>query len=359
MKASIITMTNTYNYGATLQAYALHRFVKKIGYDCDIIDHMSTGETHKKVKLTDLSRENIKKLPYKFALEQGYRSFEEFYEQHMNMTRRYPTVEELKADPPDSDVFISGSDQVWNYKDPKLDRFLLDFVPDNKCKVSYAASMGNSDLPEEKKAIYSKALQRFDAISVREQEARELLQPLTGKTVNVHCDPAFLLSAEQWRAIEKPVKGLVPGSYILCYMLHLPAWFNDWAKKLKEETGLPIVFVGLNGYRPVTHDKYVRNAGPGEFLWLIDNAAMVVSSSFHGNVFSLIFGKKLISTPDKNRPDRIHNLLRMFGENRRELYNPESRWIAETVDGEAVELLAQAEREKSREHFKNIFDNIQ
>ena len=359
MKASIITMTSTYNYGATLQAYALQEFIKKLNCSCDIIDHMSSGESHKTVKLGDLSRENIKRIPYKWQLERGYARFEDFYEQHMNMSRRYPTVENLKANPPESDLFVSGSDQVWNYKDPKLDRFLLDFVPDNKFKVSYAASMGNSDLPEEKKDKYAQAFTRFNRISVREKEAQALLQPLTDREVNIHCDPAFLLSAEEWRTIQKPVKGVIPGKYILCYMLHLPAWFNEWAKELKKETGLPIVFVGLNGYRPVTHDKYVRNAGPGEFLWLIDNAAMVVSSSFHGNVFSLIFGKKLISTPDKNRPDRIHNLLRMFGENRRELYDPESRWISETVDGEAVELLAQAEREKSREYFKNIFDNIQ
>lgn len=359
MKASIITMTNTYNYGATLQAYALHKFIQSNGYECDIIDHMSAEKKHRKVKLFVPTRANLYLLPYKFSLERGYRSFEDFYEKHMNMTCRYPTIESLKAHLPDSDVFISGSDQVWNHKDPKLDRFLLDFVPDKNCKVSYAASMGNSDLPEEKKAKFSKGLERFDAISVREQEVVELLQPLTNKKVNVHCDPAFLLTAEEWRTIEKPVKGVVPGKYILCYMLHLPVWFNEWAKKLRKETGLPIVFVGLNGYRPVIYDKYVRNAGPGEFLWLIDNAAMVVSSSFHGNVFSLIFGKKLISTPDKNRPDRIHNLLRMFNENRRELYDSETKWISENVNGEGVELLAQEERERTREFFKNVFDNIQ
>lgn len=358
MKASIITMTSTYNYGATLQAYALQEFVRKLNYSCDIIDHMSSGESHKTVKLGDFSRENIKKIPYKWQLERGYTRFENFYAQHMNMTKRYPTVEQLKADLPDSDVFISGSDQVWNPKDPKLNRFLLDFVPDEKCKISYAASMGNPVLPDEKKGIYVDALKRFSAISVREQEAKNMIQPLTDKEVNVNCDPAFLLNADEWRALECPVKGLQENSYILCYMLHLPAWFNNWAKKLRKETGLPIVFVGLNGYRPVTHDKYVRNAGPGEFLWLIDNAAMVVSSSFHGNVFSLIFGKKLISTPDKNRPDRIHNLLRMFGENKREVYGPNSPCYFDPVDGELVESVACKEQERSAQYLKEVFSHL-
>ena len=358
MKASIITMTSTYNYGATLQAYALHRFVQKLGYDCYIIDHMSSAEKHRTIKLTDFSRENIKKMPYKFMLERGYKRFEDFYTQHMNMTKRYATMDELKSNPPDSDVFISGSDQVWNPKDPKLDRFLLDFVPEDKCKISYAASMGNPTLPDEKKATYIEALKRFNAVSVREQEACNMIQPLTDKKVNINCDPAFLLDAEEWRELESPVKGLKENDYILCYMIHMPVWFNEWIDELRKKTSLKIVFVGLNGYRPVNCDKYVRDAGIGEFLWLIDNAAAVVSSSFHGNVFSLIFGKKLISTPDKKRPDRIHNLLRMFGENNREVYEKNDEYNCEPVNEETVKAVIKKEQEKSKQYLTKVFENI-
>ncbi len=351
MRASIITMTTTYNYGATLQAYALQEFVKKLGFECDIIDHMSSAEKHKKIRLADFSRNNIRKMPYKHWLERGYRRFEDFYDLYMNMGRRYASVDELKADPPKSDAFISGSDQVWNYKDPKLDRFFLDFVPEDKKKISYAASMGNSDLPEEKKEKYATALKRFDAISVREREAYNLIQPLTEKRVNINCDPAFLLTADEWRSLEKPVKGLKAGEYILCYMLHKPLWINEWLKELKKKTSKKIVFVGLNGYQRGFFDKYVRDAGPSEFLWLIDHAAAVVSSSFHGNVFSLIFGKTLISTPDKNRPDRIRNLLRMFGENRRELYEASSEYCMEAVDSNLVEKIAFSERNRSEQYL--------
>lgn len=357
MKASIITMTSTYNYGATLQAYALQEFLIKQGHECNLIDHMSRAEKHRRIKLSDLSRANLKMLPYKRKLERGYTRFECFYVEHMNMTSRYATVDELKASPPDSDVFISGSDQVWNPKDPKLDRFLLDFVPDDRLKISYAASMGNPNLPEDKKGKYVEALKRFDAISVREREAYNMIQPLTEKPVSINCDPAFLLNADEWRALEKPVKGLKPGEYVLCYMLHLPVWFNEWIKEVKKQTGKKIVFVGLNGHRTVFRDKYVRDAGPGEFLWLIDNADTVVSSSFHGNVFSLIFGKKLISTPDKNRPDRIHNLLRMFDENSREKYDPTPEYCPEAVDCKKIEEIAQAERERSKNYLMSVFGN--
>lgn len=358
MKASIITMTSTYNYGATMQAYALQEFVKKLGHEANLIDHMSSPNPKRTISLSDFSKINLMKMPYKFSLEKGYRSFEEFYDKHMQMSRRYPNMEELKACPPDSDVFIAGSDQVWNYKDAKLSRFLLDFAPDAAKKISYAASMGNSELPEEKKEIYREALRRFDAVSVREEEARGLIAPLTDKEVQVNCDPAFLLDAEEWRALEKPVKGIQKDTYILCYMIHMPTWFNDWIQKISKKLSLKIVYVGLNGYRSQKCDKYVRTAGPGEFLWLIDNAAMVVSSSFHGNVFSLIFGKKLISTPDAKRPDRIHNLLRMFGENEREIYSPDAPIPTEAVDAESVRKVAKEQQEKSKAYLESVFNTV-
>ena len=352
MKVSIITMTSTYNYGATLQAYALQEFIKGLGADCQFIDHMSIPQKHKTIKLTDISKKNLIKIPYKFVIERGYSRFETFYQKHMNMGVRYATIQELHKNPPDSDLFVTGSDQVWNSKDPKIDRFLLDFVPNNKGKISYAASIGNSNLPEESKQKYIDALKRFDAVSVREQQGYEMIQPLTDKKVQVNCDPAFLLSAEDWRSLEKPVKGLKKDDYILCYMLHLPVWFNDWIKQIKKQVKCKIVFVGLNGYRKVYCDKYIRDAGPGEFLWLIDNAKGVISSSFHGNVFSLIFGKDLISTPDKNRPDRIRNLLQKFNQTKRIKFDVDGGvGFGEMVDANAVEEIARQEREKSKEYL--------
>ena len=348
-------MTSTYNYGATMQAYALQEFIKSLGAECQLIDHMSIAQKHKKISLTDISKKNLIKIPYKFKIERGYRRFEQFYEKYMNMSVRYAKIEDLHANPPDSDLFVTGSDQVWNSKDPKLDRFLLDFVPDDRLKVSYAASIGNSSLPEEMKQKYIDALKRFDAVSVREKQGYEMIQPLTDKTVNVNCDPAFLLTAEQWRALEQPVKGLKKDEYILCYMLHMPVWFNEWIKALKKKTKLKVVFVGLNGYRKVYCDKYVRDAGVGEFLWLIDNAKKVISSSFHGNVFSLIFGKDLISTPDKNRPDRIQNLLTNFNQADRITYDGNLNHNAGDVDALDIEKIAFNERQKSKEYFMQVF----
>lgn len=311
MKASIITMTKTYNYGATMQAYALQTYVESLGINCDIIDHMGFEGEHKKIKLTDLSKSNLLKIPYKLSLDCGYKSFELFYRQYIHLTRRYASDDELMNNPPNSDFFISGSDQVFNPRDPKLHKFLLDFVPQGKKRISYAASVGDPCIPNEKKEYYRRQLKTFDAISVREEQGKRIISELTDKKIFQNVDPVFLLDKEEWRRVEKPVN-LDKDRYLLCYMIYKPEWFNQWIKKYARKNQLKIVNVGLNGFTKQHTDKFIRSAGPSEFLWLFDNATQVVSSSFHGNAFAILFGKPLISIPDPKRPDRLDNLLSEF-----------------------------------------------
>ena len=354
MKATIITMTRTYNYGATLQAYALQEYIRCMGNDCLIIDHMNPGETHRKVSIKDLSFGNLLKLPYKKRLEDGYRRFECFYRNHMNMTRPYYSESELFADPPVADVYISGSDQVWNPRDAKLNRFFLNFAPEEKKRISYAASLGVSNIPEENKKQISDYLQKIDGISLREEKAYDSIRELTDKPISVNCDPVFLLDREQWRAIQSPVDGLKPGEYILCYLIYRPEWFSEWIKQIGKKTGKKIVVVGLQGYRRIRCDRYIRDAGPSEFLWLIDNAAAVATTSFHGSAFSILFGKPLVAIPDPPRPTRIRNLLKLFGLERSELNNNDSRFEFEEYSIEKVDAIVKIEREKSENYLRDF-----
>lgn len=354
MEASIITMTKTYNYGATLQAYALQEFVESLGHSCNIIDHMGY-EGHRTIKLMDFSLSNVLALPYKAILEQGYTRFEEFYNEYMHMTDRYRSYEELRASPPQSDVFITGSDQVWNPKDAKLNRFLLEFAPDSAKRVSYAASIGVSQIPDEKKDAMREHLKRIDAISVREVPAHREISALTDKDVLMHCDPVFLMNREKWEALELPV-AKIKGDYILCYMIYKPEWLNDWLKDLRRRTGKKIVFVGLHGVRPVVCDRYVRNAGPREFLWLIHHASAVVTSSFHGAAFSVLFGKPFVAMPDPPRPARLHNLLDLFGLPENELYECDSSYSFKSYDYKKIEETMQKAREASTRYLTAIFE---
>lgn len=311
-KAGIITMTSTYNYGATLQAFALQEYVEKLGCQCEIIDHMRVcNEEHRKISLKDFSKGNLLMMPYKRSLEKGYGNFEKFYKDYMHMGKRYNSDEELLADPPDYDVYISGSDQVWNPRYIR-EKFYLTFAKPGRKRISYAASLGVSAIPEESKPVIKDFLKQMDGISVREAPGKAMIEELTDKKVNLNCDPIYLLDRATWQSYENPVPGVKEG-YILCYMIYKPAWLNQWMKEIRKKTGKRVVFVGLNGFRPVIHDQFIRSAGPREFLWLINHADAVVTSSFHGTAFSIMFGKPVIAIPDPPRPDRIRYLLSLFG----------------------------------------------
>ena len=357
MNVSIITMTKTYNYGATMQAFALQTFLESLGHQCTLIDHMGFGGVHRTISLTDFSRSNLYKLPYKRKLEQGYRSFERFYDENMNMTDRYDSFESLCSNPPESDAFVTGSDQVWNPRDAKYRKFFLEFVPEGKQRVSYAASIGDAFIPEEKVEYYKTQLEKFDSISVRESQGKKLLEGLTQKEINVNCDPVFLLDVDKWRSLEKPIT-TIKKPYILCYMIYMPEWYNEWIKKIKRETGFEIICVGLDGFRRIFCDKYIRCAGPSELLWLIDNAEFVVSSSFHGNAFSVLYGKKLISLPDPKRPDRIHNLLSMFGLEECELYENNPKKEAYTIDYKSIEFVMKEQRSNAYKYLSSALKDM-
>lgn len=351
MKVSIITMTSTYNYGATLQAFALQQSVESLGHSCEFIDHFRVCEDeHRKVSISDFSRSNLLKIPYRRKLEEGYANFELFYKEHMHMnSRKYKSDAELMSDPPIYDAYITGSDQVWNPRELKP-KYYLKFAPESAKKISYAASLGVSDTSEENKKVMSEYLKNMDAISIREEQGKKLIESLTDKEVNLNCDPIFLLDREQWREFEKPVEG-IDGDYILCYMIYKPKWINEWLREIKKKTKKKIVFVGLSGYRPVIHDKFVRTAGPAEFLWLIENASGVITSSFHGTAFSIMFGKPVIAIPDPPRPARIRNLLGTYGLSDCELGNCDVSVEFKEYDYEAIESKMKEFRAESIEYL--------
>lgn len=355
MRVSIITMTSTYNYGATLQAFALQKSVESLGHSCEFIDHYRVCDNeHRKVNILDFSKENFLKIPYRRKLEKGYSNFELFYKEHMNMgKRKYKNDDELMLDPPMYDAYITGSDQVWNPRELKP-KYYLKFAPERAKKISYAASLGVSNISDKDKKVMADYLKNMDAISVREKQGKQTIEPLTNKKVNLNCDPIFLLDREKWRSYEKPIER-VQGEYLLCYMIYKPKWMNKWIREIKKKTNKKIIFVGLSGYRPVVHDKFIRTAGPSEFLWLIDHASGVITSSFHGAAFSIMFGKPLIAIPDPPRPARIRNLLETYGLSECELCECDNNFEFKEYDYRNIESKMRAFRDVS---IRYLSDNL-
>lgn len=333
MKIGIITVHKSPNYGACLQAYALWKYMEQQGNDCEIIDlYRPYQEDYVPSKRFQLMRQNtsfasrckkavkkmlgIKKRKVgKLFSDNAKLKFDEFNSQ-IKYSRTYKGIDELYAAPPIYDLYVSGSDQLWNPTQPYcLEPFFLTFVPNGGKKISYATSIGITDLTDEEKRKFKDWLSSYDAISVREFQAKKLLESFI--TDHVICqvpDPTFLLDVEEWKRLA--VNPNIKGKYILLFTLQWSPVLVEYCKRLNAESGLQLVVLTQiqpqytdGGYTPVT------DAGPKEFIGYIANAEMVITNSFHCTVFSIITGANNFYTyiaPSNNLGSRITDLLDIF-----------------------------------------------
>lgn len=318
MEIRTITYHASHNYGAMLQAHALYKYLSKKGHQVKIIDYIDDKVLQSNAVLKKgFSVKNIVKnmfnLIYLPALRCRYKRFEAFKAEYMELTKQYDK-KDMETYEEKVDLYIAGSDQIWNCMNHIEELFFLSFNTGKAKKVSYAASIGISKIPESKKEKVGQLLNKFDLVSVREEEAKEILRQEYGIRATVVCDPVLLLSQKYWSQLagNNPI---VEGEYILCYCLGNIQETNECLSKLKEELKLPIILLSGSGYTKIMHDKVIRNAGPLQFLNLIKYAAVVVCSSFHGTVFSTIFEKNFISVVDKIKPSRVKEYLNRIGLN--------------------------------------------
>jgi hypothetical protein len=304
LKVGIITIQRSSNYGACLQCYALYKYIESLGYDCEIIDLHRPGVKHQQYRaskrfipsrysIKKVIIERIKKLCGK-TIEQKYpRSSIRMDKIHnfndlMNYSCPYMSPDDLYANPPVYDIYISGSDQLWNpTMNYCVEPYFLTFAPKGSKKVSYATSIGVADLQEREKQNFKEWLSDYTSISVREKTAQLLLTSFVDNHIEQVLDPSFLLSKDEWLNISVPPKISKP--YILLFTLEYSSVLLEYSKKLKDESGLELVY--LCWRQPMdSFGKYVveRDAGIEEFLGYIQGASLVITNSFHGTVFSLI-----------------------------------------------------------------------
>lgn len=334
---NIVTPYDGYNYGAMLQAYALRSSLEKItGKSVGIYEYpVGTLKQSKTLK--------------------GYVAELMSLPQRGNIRLREKRTDAFKKkwfflNDEDANIYICGSDQIWNPNNIQS-KFYLDFVKKGTTKASYAASMGVSNTEPEKLATISKMLMDFDFISVREPEAKQMLQKYVDKDINVHADPTLLLKKEEWYELERPVPGLRSG-YILIYLLHIPTDAQKVINELKRRLKEPVVLIDASGnVRYLIHsDKAISSAGPEEFLWLFHNAGYVVTSSFHGTAFSIIYQKSFATLINSSSPSRISNLLKIAGIDRGSIYH-------ENLDYTKISKCVDDEQRRSVEYLTRIVNN--
>ena len=365
MKTGILTFHRALNYGAVLQAYALRKTICDLGHDCEVIDYGIIGQ-EPRINLSFngfkpfIASVLINLLSY-FNADIRRSRFSKFRRNYLKTsTKRYLSNTDIKESIKNYDAFVTGSDQVWNpYLSNNDNSYFLDFVSVTKTKISYAASFGLSKIPVEVKKEYALLINRFNSVSVRESEGKEIIKELIGRDSELVLDPTFLLTGENWLDIANPVS--ISGPYILCFVIMAdPPGFMDFCHYLKKITGYKIIRVVNPKYKLDFSLKIIASAGPLEFLGLMKNASIVVTNSFHGTAFSIIFKKPFYTFLYNNDRDiRLKEITQKLGLSDRLICNRSQQPLSESINIDYTEpyKILQIEIHKSVNFLKNSLTN--
>ena len=318
-KIGIITMHRINNYGSVLQAFALQYIIEKMGFDVQLIDYNYPNifQYTRGVALpkNDWKAKVIKGMSWLHPYNRYDYKFQDFRNRYFKLSPYYKDFDVIHQKAISYDLYITGSDQVWNPKFTKGDTtFLLDFAEKNANKISYASSFSCTQLGKEYEATYSELLAQYQAISVREWGGVELVKRLTGQQAVITVDPTLLLDDNAWKTVVSK-RCRYSKNYILLYVLSYSfnpvPYIYDLALYLSKKLNLRIVVLGKHPYlSKYKNVESVLDAGPLEFLQLIENAVCVVTSSFHGTAFSVNYKKPVYAVVNgKNDDDRISSFL--------------------------------------------------
>lgn len=316
MKICTITCHDVYNHGASMQAYALMTYLKNIGHDVEIIDYKPDYlSNHYNMKSIDNPKwdKNILtkviyltlKTPGRLMSLKRKKAFDVFRESNLIITeKKYKSNEELKQYLPDADAYICGSDQIWNslHQNGKDPAFYLDFVPDNKIKVSYAASFATDSIDVKYKPMVKDMVSRLDGVSIREKSGVKIVEDLGIKNAINVVDPVFLLGKDDWDNVGTET---FDDKYILVYDFDKSNLVEKIATDIAKEKGYKIYTI--NSDKPKYADKHFNLSGPSTFVSLVKNAEFVISNSFHAVVFSVIYNKNIAIV---NRTENINTRMR-------------------------------------------------
>lgn len=316
-KIGIITIQGD-NYGATLQAVALNHFLNSNGFNAENLDYNDVNRVKNSLSFKQRIINDLwTKVAVKLIIGNKKKAkFEEFRKANLNFSQgKWHSKEALAAACPEYDIYMTGSDQIWNPDVMRDDyNYLLAFAPDNAKKIAYASSFGKSKLPDNKKDTYKKYLSRFNHIAVREKSGKAIVNDLLGYEPEQVVDPTLLLNAEDWAKITEYKQS--EEKYILCYYMPGDNTVCGAIKKISEalskQTGYKIINLGLKEYYKFSPKMDCRvDAGPADFVNLFLGAEYVVTNSFHGTAFSTNFGKKVYVPINKDLDSTKARHIRM------------------------------------------------
>ena len=316
MKIGIITMHNVVHHGSVLQAYATQLLFERFGHDAAIIDYKYPNRWQEEHGMHIYSPSLKTRIAQFLGLNARCRKRKKilhFMAKYYQLTRKYSDIKELEANPPSFDIYVTGSDQVWNprftYADPA---YFFIFEPEGSNIMSFSSSFACNSLNDDVAKIYKEYLSRYKFISVRENQGAKIIQELLGKTPPVTLDPTLMIDASKWNKFVKPLpqKRKYIFMYMLDYAFDPKPYIFELAKYFSEKFDKPIISISEIPTEYKIKYSVRQNVGIEDFLSLISNSFMVITSSFHGVAFSVNFGIPIIGVVKSDtNDDRLSSLL--------------------------------------------------
>lgn len=323
-KIGILTFHRAINYGAVLQTFALQNYVLLAGksqvYVIDFFTRIQEKSYYKYKRFPFGVKKIIFYLLFHYhRAEKRKQKFDKFVAEKLILSpQRYKDELEFLTNPPKYDIVISGSDQVFNPKNKYRKVYYLDYLKrKGEHKISYAASLGVDSYSSSDEIDIKRMLSDFDALSCRELQGTSAIQSL-GLSVNHVFDPVFLFDNTEWTCLLRlnkyDGKYDLPEKYIFVYDLNGGSALINKAKQLSLLLGYPIYCLTYNLLQRYHVKKIYYNLGPEEFLYFISHASFILTDSFHGTAFSIIFRKPFFSyIAMKSNSSRLSSLLNTLG----------------------------------------------
>lgn len=350
MKVAIITVFRNTNYGAVLQAYALSTFIsEKINSEVLLVDYIKNNTTNlmhngiiyygihnkKTINLKSIKKCIKTLINYKGTLKRT-KNFSDFINKYLKITKtKYYETDYI--DLSGYQLILLGSDQIWNpdimggFHDAYFGRVN---APDARI-VAYAPSLGKKSFTDDEIDELKEKLSLINNISVREEQSVEFLKKITKREVNCVLDPVFLISEKKWQNLElKP--NILFSKYILIYSLSMDIELINEAKKLSEEINGELIMIGNGGGPSFKGITYYRDAGPREFLYLINHAEYIFTDSFHGTAFSIIFRKQFLGKAKGEKGQRLENIVNKINIKNRVFHSIKGKDIKCLIDYDGV-----------------------
>lgn len=313
-KIAILTLYyHNYNYGGLLQAYALQKAITKIGYQAEQISYILDSGYENWNPLKKKIKKPLASIYHQMKYGKWFKQYAMRHKKMDVFAESIPHTEVVTAKTISKlsdrfDCFVCGSDQIWNPIGWQPTLF-LDFLPDDKKRVAYAASIARDSLSEEEYAFMQPYLDKFHAISVREKTSADMLnQEFTTLDVQTMPDPVFLITEKEWKTLIPEDKGM-QDSYVFAYFLGGNEDNRQKAIQYAADRKLKIRFASYMDYAQSGWDR--KNSelltppmGVEEFLRNIENAELVLTDSFHAAAFSSILKTPFYALPRFKAQDK-------------------------------------------------------